>query len=283
MYPGRNTTETSASLWNAALTVADSTGKARGRTKKSEIVYHPEFDLASQCTNDPYWRDTLSRCARKKFPRGFVYNDRYLHHRTNDISILLPDTAHDFAATAIYFFQENGKLYSQRDQEERRHRYEDALKLQQANESNNWKSLAHSKNRRANSIRDYVERRYIHLPSRIRDELCTQIDAGFETDYINKDDVTFENGQIQHIEGFDATEEGVVFTRMYVRKRLPFIDQQTAIKEKVYRHYENWLKYVENYRKYIISSAKSSHIIQTSGSGQTGVPTLETSDTDMEN
>lgn len=283
MQPGSNTNETNVSLWNAALSVGDSPSKGRGRTKKADTIVHPEFEAASECVNDKYWKDTLTRCARNKFPRGFSYSDRYLHHRQNDISILLPDDALPFAQTAVYFFQENGKLYSQRDQEQRRHKYEQEMIAQMANESNNWKALAHSKNRRANSIRDYVDHHYGHLPTNIRDELCTQIDVGFELDYVNKNDVTFENGRILHIDGFDADEEKVIFTRPYVRKKLPIIDQETPPKIKLYQHYDNWMKYLENYQKYVVSSAKSSHIIQTSGSIGTDQHDVWDSDTDISN
>ena len=265
MQPGHNTTETSAALWTAALTVPDTSSKSRGRVKKSEIIHFPQFEAGSQHIDDQYWKVILHNCARKKFPRGFVYGDGLLRHRANNISIALPDDHYALAQTAIYFFQENGKLYSKRDQEIRKKRDEEAILSQLVNASNNWTHISRSKNRRATYIRDYVERRYVAFPQNIRDELYTQLNVGFETKYIMKDHVTFENGQVLYIDGVEANETSVFFTRQLPIKRLAVIDRSIQTKDKTYRHYENWCKYLDDYRKYIITSAKSSHtVVQTS-------------------
>jgi hypothetical protein len=265
MQPGYNTTETSHALWTAALNVQDTSNKFRGRVKKSEIIHHPQFEAASRHVEDQYWKVILHNCARKKFPRGFVFSDGLLRHRTNNISIALPDDDYALAQTAIYFFQENGKLYSKRDQEIRKKRDEDAILAQLVTASNNWTCISRSKNRRATYIRDYVERCYSHLHQHIRDELYTQLNVGFETKFITKDNVRFESGQVLHIDGVDANETRVFFTRALPVKRLAIIDRSTQTKDKSYRHYDNWCKYVEDYRKYIVNSAKSSHtVVQTS-------------------
>lgn len=265
MQPGHNTTETGVSLWTAALSAVDTSNKTRGRVKKTETIHYPQFEAASQSIDDPYWKVTLHNCAKKKFPRGFVYADGILRHRTNNISIALPDDHYHLAQTAIYFFQENGKLYSKRDQEIRKKRDEDAILSQLVNASNNWTCISRSKNRRATYIRDYVERKYARLPQRIRDELYTQLNVGFETKFIIKDHVTFENGQVVYIDGIEANENEIFFTRPLPSKRLTVIDRSIQNKDKCHRHYDNWQKYVEEYRKYMITSAKSSHtVIQTS-------------------
>lgn len=265
MHPGYNTTETSSALWTAALNVQDVPSKSRGRIKKSEIIHYPNFEAASQNIEDQYWKVILHNCARKKFPRGFVYSDGLLRHRTNNISITLPDDYHALAQTAICFFQENGKLYSKRDQEIRKKRDEDAILNQLMTASSNWTCISRSKNRRATYIRDYVERCYSHLSQRVRDELYTQLNVGLETKFITKDNVRFENGQVLHIDGIDANDTGVFYTRSLPVKRLTVIDRSTQTKEKCYRHYENWCKYAEEYRKYVANSSKPSHtVIHTS-------------------
>lgn len=264
MLPGHNTTETSSAIWTAALTISDQS-KSRGRIKKSEIIHYPEFEAAAQCVEDQYWKVILRNCARKKFPRGFTYPDGLLRHRNNNISIALPDDSYHLMQTAIYFFQENGKLYSKRDQEIRKKRDEDAIITQLVNNSNNWTCISRSKNRRATYIRDYVERKYSKYSQYIRDELYTQINVGFETKFITKDNVIFENGLVIDIDGVDANENGVSFTRQLPAKRLAVIDRSAETREKCYRHYENWCKWLEDFRKHIINSAKSSHtVLQTS-------------------
>ena len=268
MQPGHNTTETSSSLWVAALNAPEAAGKTRGRTKKSETIVYPEFEESSKYTDDQFWTDILRRCARKKLPRGFTYADGQLKHRQNDISIVLPDDPGARAQTMIYFFQENGKLFSKRDQEHRRLRDEEVVIAQLASNSSSWKCVSYSKNRRATHVRDYVERKYRHLPKHIRDEIDTQIEVGFDTKFITKDHVHFENGQILNVDGVDANENGVFFTRSTPKKNLTLIVRQGEPKEKCHRHYENWTKYLEGYNKYIYTSSKASHtIIRTSGSG----------------
>lgn len=267
MFPGVNTTETNASLWTAALNAPSHASKSRNRTKKSDMIVYPEIEASVPYTNDPFWIEILQKCARKKFPRGFMYADNHLRHRQNNISIVLPDDPAAKAQTMIYFFQENGKLYSKRDQEERRLKDEEEQIMQLANNSTSWKCVSYSKNRRATHVLDYVERKYEHLSKSIKDELRTQIEIGFETKYITKDHIVFENGQILHIDGIDANENEVFFTRALPKPAAAPMPPLELPKPKIYQHYENWCKYLENYRKYIVSSAKSSHTtIRTTGS-----------------
>lgn len=267
--PGNNTAETSSSLWAAALTVPQTSGKSRGKVKKSETIYYPEFEEASQYTDDQFWIDILKRCSHKKFPRGFSYSDGQLRHRQNNISIVLPDDPRALAQTVIYFVQENGKLYSKRDQELRRLQDEENDIAELANESASWKYVSYSKPRKATYVREYVDRRYAHLDRSIRDEVFTQIEVGFDTKFITKNNISFEDGHITHIDGVDANESGVFFTRP-----LPKRAQNTTVgveepKSKNYRHHDNWWKYLEGYNKYIWSSTKYQTVIQTDSSSIT--------------
>lgn len=260
MRPGYNTNETSALIWSAALSTADMT-KSKNKTKKSEMIQYPIFEVAAGCVTDPYWKTILHNCAIKKFPRGFVYEDGFLHHRNNEVSIALPDDPVAFAQTALFFFQENGKMYSVRDREYRKKKYEDMMIANLINASNNWTIITRSKNRRATYLRDYVERKYATLAQTIRDELYTQLNVAFETKFITKEHVIFEKGQIVNIDGLDAKQTGIIFTRPIPQKKLSMIVRDTQVKDKIYRHYDNWCKYLEDYNKYIISSAKSSHTV----------------------
>jgi hypothetical protein len=265
MQPGHNFTQTSNSLWTAALTIQDTSGKTRGKVKKTETIHHPKFEQASQSIEDDYWKETLHNCAKKKFPRGFGFADGILKHRTNNISILLPDNPYHLAQTAIYFFQENGKLYSKNDIEIRKRRDEDAILLQLINASNSWTCISRSKNKRSTYVRDYVERKYSSFSQKIKDEIYTQINIGFETKYITKDHVLFEGGQVIFIDGVDSDGEKVFFTRPLIVKRLAPVEWSEQSKPKVYCHTANWHKWCDDYQKYIVSSAKSNHVLlQTS-------------------
>jgi len=271
MQPGHNTRETSSALWNAALLAPSAPSKGKGRLKKSEVIHFPEFEKASALVKDSFWRDILRSCARKKFPRGFGYLDGFLHHRANNIYIALPDDPYALAQTAIFFFQENGRMYSKHDREMRRQQEEENILSELTKTTSNWTTMARSKNRRATHVRDFVERKYAHLPKTIRNELYTQINVAFEMGHLKKENVIFENGQLLYVDIFDANEEGLFLTKALPNTRSTIITRDPQSKDKIYRHYEAWLKYLEDYKKYIISSAKSSHTIQTSsysGSGQ---------------
>ena len=270
MQPGHNFTQTSCNLWTAALTIQDTSGKTRGKVKKTETIHHPVFELGLQFIDDDYWKETLHNCAKKKFPRGFTFADGVLKHRLNNISISLPDDPYHLAQTAIFFFQENGKLYSKKDLEVRKKRDEDAILIQLINASNSWTCISRSKNRRSTYVRDYVERKYIDYSTKIRDEIYTQINVGFETKYITKDHVVFENGQVVFIDGVEGNENEVFFTRPLPAKRLVPIDRPEQTKMKCYSHLASWTKYCEEYQKYIISSAKSNHVLLQTSSYMSG-------------
>jgi hypothetical protein len=270
MQLGYNTNETSHTLWTDALNVSDTSSKARGKVKKVEIIHYPQFELASQMMDDQYWRVILHNCAKKKFPRGFTFSDGVLKHRTNNISIVLPDDPNYLAQTAIYFFQENGKLYSKRDQEIRKKRDEDLILSQLANASNSWTCISRSKNRRATYIRDYVERKFSSLPQKIRDEIYTQINVSFEIKYITKDHVIFENGQLLFIDGIDANEHKVWYTRPLPTKRSIVAEKIIQTQPKCWQHYNNWQKWISEYQKYLISSTKSNHTLLQSSNYLSG-------------
>jgi len=273
MQPGHNTTETPATLWDAARTAP--TVSKRGRIKKSELVQFPEFEEASQRVEDPFWRGILRKCARKKFPRGFSYVDTFLHHRANDIYIKLPDDPYALAQTAIYFFQENGKIYSKYDREVKKRQEEEQILFILSENTTNWTAVARSKNRRAAHVRDYVERKYAHLPRPIRDELYTQISTGFELGFIKKEHISFEDGHLVNVDGFDANESGVFPTRELPPFRLVPVVRKAKPKDKVYRHYEGWLKYLDDYRKYMTQTDGSSRYILTSGHSEAQYTELE--------
>jgi len=262
MSVGGNITQTSSSLWTAALTAPVSTGRSRTRIKKSEIVHYSEFMSASATTDDLFWKSILESCSRKKFPRGFVYENGVLSHRGNDISIALPNNSYDLASTAIYFFQENGKLYSKKDRKRRKQIEEEAILKELTEKNENWTCVSRSKNRRSTHVKDYVERKYKYLSKNIRDDVFTQINIGFETRYLTKNHVLFENGQIINIDGIDGTQNGLVFTRHYPNKRF-VLSQHVADKPKEYRHYDIWCKWLEDYNKNMKQATRSSHTVQS--------------------
>lgn len=261
MQPGNNISSTTAELWSVALS-PNYAYKAKPRIKKSEIVHYPEFEEASKSVEDDFWKEIFRSCARKKFPRGFLYTPRLLKHRTSGNSIVLPDDTPSLIMVAMNFFQENGRIYSEKDSETRYREEEEPILQQLANRLLDWTSIAHSKTRRSIYVRDYVQRKYADRTPAERDEIYTQINVGFETRYLTKDHVVFEHGKIQEIQGIDLNPAGppyCCYSRPLPNRRLTYIDRPAATKSKVYRHYENWVKYL-NDRKKKNSSSKSCSI-----------------------
>jgi len=259
MHLGQNKSDTSSVLWSAAMTSPDSSSKGRGKIKKSEMIIYPEFESCVQCVEDQYWKDIFHQCARKKLPRGFAYQDYHLRHRQSGNTILLPDDQLSRTHAIMLFFQENGKLYSKRDQAVRRSQLEDSIVKQLTTASLDWKKVAISKNRRSAHVRDYVERRYTGFPQHIKNELITQISVGFDTKYITKDHVHFDKGQILYIEGIDINETGIYFSRSQPSRKVPPVVLPTETRAKEHQHYSNWCKYIEGMRKYLLVSSKPTY------------------------
>lgn len=277
MQPGLNTSGTSDDVWSEAITRSQK--RPRTKLKKSEIVHFPEFEHASRGLDDPYWVTVFQQCSRKKFPRGFVYSDGHLKHRANNITIALPDDVQGFAATAKYFFQENGKLYSEKDQENRKRQHEQEIIAKINEDLLDWSKVSRSKNRRSAHIRDYINSEYGECSRNIRDELFTQINVCFECGALSKENIKFVDGKIVDIEGVGIDESGSIQKPDYIKPKQTPSRKTTNNKDKKYRHYETWCKYLEEYKKHLVSSARSSHTHQTAkyseegGSGQLSVYT----------
>lgn len=264
MRPGINNFQAYGSVWGEALTFGDQSSKSKGRLKKSEIIHHPEFEEAVLYLDDPYWISIFKSCARKKFPKGFFYGERQLKYRPNDVTMVLPDDAQNFAATAVWFFRENGRLHSERDQIIQQRLVEQAISEQMATSPVTWTKISHSKKKRSLYIRGYVDREYAHLPLKIRDELYTQINVSLEMKRLVGSQITFVNGIITNIDGIDANENGVIHAKAMPVKRATTSSKAVAsAKPKHYEHAKNWDKFLQNYSKHIVTSAQSSHTLQT--------------------
>lgn len=254
MQIGQNNASSSAAIWSAAM--ANNVNKAKAKVKKSEMIYNEEFMTPLPLIIDPFWQEIFINCARNKFPRGFVYSNRILKHRTSSNSIELPDEPADFAQTAIYFFQENGKLHSKLDQEFMKKRYENEIIAKITQDSTDWSKVARSKNRRSEHIREYVDNTYSHLSKAIRDELFTQINIGFGSKLLTKDDVTYIDGFITKIEGIDADENGIL-----VLRKTPVQKPKAPKKENpdnfLGECHKDWYKFLDEFHKYIKESEKS--------------------------
>jgi len=245
MEIGSNVNGAGNDLWISAM---DSGIKNKKKLKKSERIQCPEFELAAELIEDPYWQDILKQCARKKFPRSFCYSDKLLKHKYNNKSIKLPDDPLNFCKMCVDFFKENGRMFSELDKLEYSQNEEEVILVQLMKDSCDWKKISKSKIRRAYYIRNYVDEKYNHIPDEIREELYTQINVCIEDKFIKKEHIDFNNYHILTIDGIDVIDCDIVYTRQLPPKKLSYLYRNEQ-KDKIYRHYDNWLKYLEDSNK----------------------------------
>ncbi|AYV86111.1 MAG: hypothetical protein Solivirus7_9 [Solivirus sp.] len=248
-------------FWSAAL---QKTGAAQYKIKKSDVIHFPEFHAAIAFVDDVYWKRVLYDCSRKKLPRNFIYNNYILRYRPKDTYITLPSGQHEiseFCAAAIFFFREQGKIYSGIDIAVMQRRTEEKIFETLSKRTEDWSSISYSKPRRTLYIRDYVEKYYSKYGKDIREQLFTQINIAFGTKYLTKAHVTFENGEITKIDGFSViagspgrVEKTRPFKPMKEKKR-----KESSGKSKLYQHHNRWIKFLANFEKKIAINTKSSY------------------------
>lgn len=254
--PGDNISSTIEELWNPALQEKSTKGKTR--LKKSEIVYFPEFEAAAAEVSDPFWRDTLELCARRKFPRGFLYNGGLLKHKSSNLSINVTELEPQAAAGAITtFIRDHGRLYSPADELDSKN-YEDPIIKEIINKYSDWKKIFKSSYRRSQYVWSFVFENFEDLSTELKEDLYTKINLGFELGYLVKEDVNFEFGRITSISGIAFTQNGVEYLREAPIKRRK-AEIKAAGKDKKYCHYKSWSDYLDSLEKnYKIGAGQSS-------------------------
>lgn len=251
MIPGQNSAGSSSSLWQNALS----------NKKKKHIV--SIFAEAAETVDDPYWRNVLINCSTSQFPKPFTYrkhNEAHeMVHMGNHVSMILPDPPAEMATAAIYFFQEQGGIFSKRDRQQQRDVDNCGIVSELMTKSRNWKKVACSKSRRSTHIRDYVARRYADKSEELRREMCTAIEIAFELKLIDRNDVTFVDGWLTNVQGVDIEDDEITFRNKDVS--LPKCTFIPPKKDKVYQHHENWLRWTDAFLKYRDVSTKACHTV----------------------
>ena len=245
-------------MWSNALAPKVPASKSTLKLKKSDIIKHQEFYDAMKYVTDSYWQEIFYNCSRKKFPRGFMYSDRILRFRATETFIQLPERMDEFSHLAIYFFKTHGRIFSPKDIEENKRVDDQKLMDTLVKKTEQWSSVSKAKNRRAAYVRDYVEKFYKDYPKNVRDDLFTQINIGFSTKYLTKDDITFENNMIMKITGFNITANCEIVRVNPTPKYKEKVKKEIPQKNPVHNHLKNWTKYLSSFDKHIASTTKSS-------------------------
>ncbi len=259
---GNNFNSSSLTMLSSALTVKAPNSQIKVKAKKTDNIHFPEFYHAINHTDDLYWKEIFYNSSIKYLPRGFLYADRNLRFRETETYITMPLDPKDFCNTAIYFFQKYGNIYSPTDKIELKKKSEEKIVEALDKKTEQWSVVSKSQTRRASYVRNYVEHFYSQYSKTLRDELFTQINLGFISGYTTKHDITFENNAIQKVEGFVITDKGVEKTRTMVKVK-PKSTKKELVKPKVFHHYKNWQKYLNNFEKHIGVMSKASYTFDT--------------------
>ena len=243
------TTEAKRETSLVSLSAAFETPTGSKSSKKTVSVSYPLIEQAANLVEDEFWVDVLRKCARKKFPRSFIYNDNTVRYRTTGDTVILPDNPEGIKDTLIGFFQDKGKIYSSKDCNRRRVEDEKVSIAKITENNSRWAKVSLSKKRRSALIMEYVGRVYSHLNKSIRDELRTQIELGLDTKYLTNAHIAFENGIIVDINGIHADTDGLHFTREF--KSLGGVSRTAVKEDKKHTHLGGWKLYVQSYLRYI--------------------------------
>lgn len=246
---------TKEEIWASALNQKPSKGRAR--IKKSEMIYFPEFEAAADKATDSFWKDTLKLCARKKFPKGFIYNNGLLRHRTSNLCMNVVELDAESAAGAVTtFIRNNGRIYSPDDEADSK-RSEDPILHDMMEKYSDWLKIYKSNCKRSQYVWSFAFDNFQEYSEDIRNDLFTKINMGFELGYLVKEDVVFECGKIVSIEGIAITDAGVEYMRNApIKKRKT---DSKPVKDKRYSHYENWVSYLEDLDKHLKMEAGGTH------------------------
>ena len=249
-------------MFTSALTIKPTSIQNKPKLKKTDIIVFPEFYNAMEHTRDPYWAEIFYNCSIKKIPRGFLYLDGTLRYRATETYIVLPSNSKDFCNSAISFFRQHGNMYSPLDLTEIQKKAEEKIVETLTKKTEQWSVVSKSQVRRAAYVREYVERCYASSPQNIRDELFTQINLGFTTGYLTKQNVLFVNNIIEKIDGFTLTEKGVERTRGAAKTKAK-TKKRELHKPKHYYFYKNWQGYLNRFEKQVVLMSKSSFTADT--------------------
>lgn len=256
MITGSNSTgsQNANSMWAAALSKPTTT---KYKSKKTDVIHHPEFYEAIAHTDDLYWRDILYNCARAKFPRNFIYMNWTMRYRPKDTYINLMLAPREFCISVICFIREQAKIYSPTDIEQLQRNAESQILESMHNKPETWTTVASSQKRKALYVKDYVEKNFSESSQELRDHLFNLINIGFATGYLKKNHITFTDGAIVNIDGYIVEGETVRLTRA-TPKTKGKKKKEVSYKPKIYYHYDNWVKFLRTFEKKVQNNVKSS-------------------------
>ena len=183
-------------------------------TPLDKKIVHPIFRECAEYTLDPFWRQVFEECARSRFPRGTSINNagEIVYFRNRDNSY----TSYKLEKTPDVIFKDLKKLFqnflgfkSNQDRKDIRAELDDICRDLNESYNSGWKKIKKKK------LKEPIIRKYIldlkeqySLDDRETANVAQLIKLGFLFNWINNDDVLYENQRILDISTlrFDAEE-----------------------------------------------------------------------------
>jgi hypothetical protein len=199
-------------------------------------ILYPILNECSQYTLDPYWKQIFEDCSRGKFPRGssidnegkVLYIKKPIGTNQQYQTYNLNKSPSEIFIELKKLFQEQLNLKSNRDKQIQRDEFDDISKDLQESFTSGWQKIKRKK------IKDPIIRRYIlelkdvyNLDDRETAEVAQILKLGFLFNWIDNDDVVYEDQRIVEIKTlhfdpeeriFELDEPSVLLKREYKPK-----------------------------------------------------------------
>lgn len=253
-------------IWELALIGGTTNNKTikQARTRKITTYKYPELLECVDYIQDEFWKERLKNAAAGKYPPYFKYYDGILKHTKNKTSVRLSSNPEEKLKEFINFMRDVGHIYSPNDIIENNNILKHEIN---SLSKETWKNISLSKTRRSYYIKDYINKKYAHLDKNIKDELIIHINNCFELQIFKQKNVIFEDNEIKNIVGIDADKNGIIYTQKLTFPNTK-INLKKKKKNKIYAHYENWVKYLKDYQKGICSLRTDIHFLYTASNDE---------------
>jgi len=216
------------------------------QTKEKKVLY-PIFNECAEFTLDPFWTQLFDECAKGKFPKGSSIDQNsgmtiYFKTKTDTVSYNMKEKSPEQIFSDLkQHFQVYLKLKSVRDNQEIQEELDDICKDLQEIFTSSWQNI------RKKKIKDPIIRSFIldlkeryDLNDKETCQLAKIIKLGFLFNWIENDNVIYENQQIIDITTLTFDSEERVFTL-----EEPDIKHKREYKPKCTKLSKLWAKHLE--------------------------------------
>ena len=218
---------------------------------RKEIIYPIFLECCKYTEDDDFWKYVFEDLAYGKTPYGTYISHDYLCCKTKDreFSYRIDKTKDsETVYNEIYNLLYNkAGILSELDLERKKLYFENIEKNIQEIRASSWSAIK-KKSIKERLIEDFViaMKKEYNLSFFQAKRLLAVISIGIIFKLITSDDINYENGEIQNIDGISFDNKKIIITRNVQDLELPSTPE-TIVPKKLMS--SNWEKYIENLRK----------------------------------